>query len=134
MLWKTRTNLPVIGKGITLNARKSTVHKDHASKINSHEFNLPAIQFLTYQKKKCIKPTYKIKGVWLFSSLRINSFTLCYEQVRPIEDGGKRRKNIFAQVKQFIMTNEKYITCFSETRFNSKYLPIDKSDITPKTN
>ena len=72
--------------------------------------------------------------MWLSSSLRINSFTLCYEQARPIEDGGKRHKNIFAQVKQFIMTNEKYITCFSETRFNFEYLPIDESDITPKTN
>ena len=34
----------------------------------------------------------------------------------------------------FIMTNEKYITCFSDTRCNSKYLPINKSDISPKTN
>ena len=30
------------GKGITLNARDSTVHEDHTSKINSHKFNLPA--------------------------------------------------------------------------------------------
>ena len=77
---------------------------------------------------------HKIKVVWLPSSLRINSFTLCYEQARSIEEAKRRHKNIFAQVKQFIITNEKYITCFSETRFNSKYLPIDESDITPKTN
>ena len=50
----------LIGKGITLNARDSTVHEDHASKINSHKFNLPVIQFLTYQKQKSIKPMYKI--------------------------------------------------------------------------
>ena len=46
--------------GITLNALYSTVHKDHASKISSHEFNLAAIQFLTYQKQQCIKPMYKV--------------------------------------------------------------------------
>ena len=51
----------LIGKGITLNARDSTVHEDHTSKINSHKFNLPATQFLIYQKQKCIKPMYKIK-------------------------------------------------------------------------
>ena len=117
---------------ITLNARKSTVDEDHASKISSYEFNLPAIQFLSYQKKKCIKSMYKIKVVWLSSLLRLNSLTLRYEQAKPIENGKKRHKNIFAQVKQFIMTDEKYITCFSETRFNSKYLPIDESDLTPK--
>ena len=50
----------LISKGINLKARDSTVHEDHVSKINSHEFNLPAIQFLTYQKQKCIKPMYKI--------------------------------------------------------------------------
>ena len=50
----------VIGKGITLNAYDSTVHEDHASKNNSHQFNLPAVQFLTYQGHKCIKPMYKI--------------------------------------------------------------------------
>ena len=55
ILYKVQT-----GKGITLNTRESTVHENHASKINSHEFNLPAIKFLTYQKQKCIKPTYKI--------------------------------------------------------------------------
>ena len=47
----------LIGKGITLN---STVHEDHASKISSRKFNFPAIQFLTHQKQKCIKPMYKI--------------------------------------------------------------------------
>ena len=46
----------LIVKGITLNARDSTVHEDHVSKINSHWFSLPAIQFLTYQKQKCVKP------------------------------------------------------------------------------
>ena len=63
-----------------------------------------------------------------------NKSTLCYEQSRPIEEEERRHKNIFAQAKQFTMTNEKYITCLSDTRFNSKYLPIDESDITPKTN
>ena len=77
-----------------MNVRESTVHEDHASKINSHEFNLPAVQFLTYQKKRCIKPMYKIEVVWLSSSLRINSFTLCYEQARPIEEGERQHKNI----------------------------------------
>ena len=84
MLWKTHANLPpirvipykvLIGKGITLNARDSTVHEDHVSKINSHKFNLSATQFSTYQKQKCIKPMYKIEVVWLSSSLRTNSFT-----------------------------------------------------------
>ena len=42
-------------------------------------------------------------------------------------------QNVFAQVKHFIMTNEKHITCFSETWFNSKYLPINESNITLKT-
>ena len=51
----------LIGKGITLNAQDSTVREDHASKINSHEFNLPAIRFLTYQKQKCINPCTKLK-------------------------------------------------------------------------
>ena len=117
-----------------MNAPESIVH-DHASlsKINSHEFNLPAIKFVIYQKKKCIKPMYKIKVARLPGSLRINISTLCYEQVRPIEEKGGT-KNIFTQVKQFIMTNEKYITCFIDTKFDSKYLPIDESDITPKTN
>ena len=32
----------LIGTGITLNARTSTVYEDQASKINSHEFNLTA--------------------------------------------------------------------------------------------
>ena len=54
----------LIGKGITLNGRNSTVHDDHASKINSHKFNLPAIQFLTYQNQKCIQTMYKIQVVW----------------------------------------------------------------------
>ena len=53
----------LIGKGITLNARDSTVHEDHASKINSHKFKLPAIKFLTYQNQKCIKTMYKIQVV-----------------------------------------------------------------------
>ena len=66
----------LIGKGITLNASDSTVHEDHARKINSRAFNLPAIQFLTCQKQECIKPMYKIYVVWLSSSLRINSCTL----------------------------------------------------------
>ena len=48
------------GKGITLKARDSAVHEDHASKINSHKFNYPAIQFLTYQKQKSIKFMNKI--------------------------------------------------------------------------
>ena len=42
--------------------------------------------------------------------------------------------NIFVQVKHFIMTNEKHMTCFSETGCDSKYLPIDESNITHKTN
>ena len=50
----------LIGKEITLNAFDSTVNEDHASKINSHKFNLSATQFLTYRKQKCIKPMYKI--------------------------------------------------------------------------
>ena len=50
----------LIGKGITFKAPDSTVHGDHASKISSHKFNPPAIQFLTYQKEKCIKPMSKI--------------------------------------------------------------------------
>ena len=37
-----------------------------------------------------------------------------------------------SKVKHFIMMNKKYITCFSETRFDSKYLPIDESNITLK--
>ena len=41
-------------------------------------------------------------------------------------------KNIFALVK-LIMTNEKHFTCFSATRFDSKYLPVDESNITLKT-
>ena len=32
----------LIGKEINLNARDSTVHEYHASKINPHKFNLPA--------------------------------------------------------------------------------------------
>ena len=32
------------------------------------------------------------------------------------------------------MTNEKHITCFNETSFDSKYLPIDEPNITLKTN
>ena len=50
----------LIGKGINLNACDSTVHEDHASKVNSHKFNLPVIQFPTYQKQRCVKPMYKI--------------------------------------------------------------------------
>ena len=50
----------LLGTGITLSARDSTVRKDHATKIKSHRFHLPAIQLLAYQKQKCIKPMYKI--------------------------------------------------------------------------
>ena len=107
----------LIGRGITLNGCDSTVHEDHASKINSHKFNLPATQFLTYQKHKCIKPMYKIEVVWLSSSLRINSFTLCDEQTRPMKEGERLRKNIFTQVKHFTMSNGKHGTSFSKTRF-----------------
>ena len=39
-----------------------------------------------------------------------------------------------SKVKHFIMTNEKHMICFSETRFDSKYLHIDESNITLKTN
>ena len=49
-----------VGKGITLNERDPTVHEDHASKINSQEFDLPTIQFFTYQEQKCINLMYKI--------------------------------------------------------------------------
>ena len=31
-----------------------------------------------------------------------------------------------SKVKHFIMTNEKHITCFSETKVDSKYLPKDE--------
>ena len=51
-----------------------------------------------------------------------------------MKEGGRWRKNIFAQVKHFIITKEKQITCFSGTRFNSKYLPIDELNMTLKTN
>ena len=61
----------------------------------------------------------------------INSITLCDEQAMSIKEGKRRRKNIFAQVKHFTMLNEKQITSFSKTRFISKYLPIDESDISP---
>ena len=40
-----------------------------------------------------------------------------------------------SKVKHFIMTNEKqHIICFNKTSFDSKYLPIDESNITIKTN
>ena len=88
ILWKTQTNLPPMRK----NARDSAVHEDHASKINSHKFNLPVVPFLTYQKQKCIEPMYKIEVVWLSSSLRRNSFTLCDEQARSMTEWERRRK------------------------------------------
>ena len=52
----------LIGKGMTLNARDLTVHEYHTSKINSHKFNFPATQFLTYQKQKCIYKRYIYTG------------------------------------------------------------------------
>ena len=126
MLRKTGTNLPpkihtLLGtkrQRNRLELTPITVQEDGANKINSHEFNLPAIQFLTYQNKKCIKPMYKIKVVWLSSSLWINGSTLYYEQARPIGEGERRHKNIFAHVIQFIMMNGRYTTCFSDTRCN----------------
>ena len=40
-----------------------------------------------------------------------------------------------SKIKHFIITNKKkHITCFSETSFDSQYLPIDESNFTLKTN
>ena len=62
----------LIGKGITLNTRDSTVHEDHASMINSHKFKLQQFNFSFIKSRNALNPCTKFNpmpcGVFLSSS------------------------------------------------------------------
>ena len=68
-----------------------------------------------------LNPYTKLKLCGCPVHYELNSFTLRYEQTRPMKEGERRHEIIFAQVKHFIMTNEKHMACFSEASVNSKY-------------
>ena len=51
----------LIGKGITLNARDSTVYEDHASKINSHNSTFQQFNFSLIINRNVLNPCTKFK-------------------------------------------------------------------------